>query len=223
MAGNLSGCDALADRVNTRPRTLGLNGFMNCGGLRRQSSRCRSQGGYLRYTAKEVALDPILIALGANLPGPHGEMPIATLRAAIEALRGLPGLRLHSVSRWWRTAPIPPSGQPDYINGVARLEGEAEPAALLARLQAIEAAAGRPPRSAGRVVNAARCLDLDIIAIGSRQRAAPDPILPHPRAHQRVFVLAPLADVAPGWVHPVLGVTVEALLQGLRDQQAAPI
>jgi 2-amino-4-hydroxy-6-hydroxymethyldihydropteridine diphosphokinase len=73
------------------------------------------------------------------------------------------------------------------------------------------------------VVNAARCLDLDIIAIGSRQRAAPDPILPHPRAHQRAFVLAPLADVAPGWVHPVLGVTVEALLQGLRDQQAAPI
>ncbi len=164
---------------------------------------------------------PILIALGANLPGPHGESPLATCRAAVEALRSLPGLRLQAVSRWWRTAPIPPSGQPDYINGVALLAGEAEPAALLARLQAIETAAGRPPAGTRRVVNAARCLDLDIIAIGTLQRASPDPILPHPRAHLRAFVLAPLAEVAPGWVHPVLGRTAESLLHGLPAQEAA--
>jgi 2-amino-4-hydroxy-6-hydroxymethyldihydropteridine diphosphokinase len=163
----------------------------------------------------------ILIALGANLPGPRGESPLGMCRAAVEALRGLPGLRLQSVSRWWRTAPIPPSGQPDYINGVARLEGDADPALLLARLQAIETAAGRPAASIGRALNAARCLDLDIIAIGDLQRAAPDPVLPHPRAHLRAFVLAPLAEVAPGWVHPVLRVTVEALLAGLSDQEAA--
>jgi 2-amino-4-hydroxy-6-hydroxymethyldihydropteridine diphosphokinase len=167
-------------------------------------------------------MGPILIALGANLAGPHGEAPLATCRAAVEALRGLPGLRLQAVSRWWRTAPVPPSGQPDYVNGVAWLEGEAEPAALLARLQAIEAAAGRPPVGGARGVNAARSLDLDIIAIGDLVRAAPDPVLPHPRAHLRAFVLAPLAEVAPGWLHPILAVPVETLLARVTDQTAHP-
>lgn len=165
-------------------------------------------------------MGPILIALGANLPGRHGESPRATCRAAVEALRGLPGLRLLAVSRWWRTAPMPPSGQPDYVNGVARLEGATEPVALLARLQAIEAAAGRPPAGAARGLNAARCLDLDIIAIGGLVRAAPDPVLPHPRAHLRAFVLAPLCEVAPDWVHPLLGVPAHALLAALPDQGA---
>jgi 2-amino-4-hydroxy-6-hydroxymethyldihydropteridine diphosphokinase len=85
---------------------------------------------------------------------------------------------------------------------------------LLARLQAIEATAGRV-RS---VRNAPRVLDLDIVAMGRLVRAAPDPVLPHPRAHQRAFVLVPLAEVVPGWVHPVLGLTVEALVAGLPDQ-----
>ena len=76
---------------------------------------------------------------------------------------------------------------------------------------AIEAASGRRRSEA----NAARTLDLDIIAIGEMVRAAPDPILPHPRAHLRRFVLAPLADVAPGWVHPLLHETAAALLARL--------
>jgi 2-amino-4-hydroxy-6-hydroxymethyldihydropteridine diphosphokinase len=97
------------------------------------------------------------------------------------------------------------------VNGVACLEGDIAPAALLARLQAIEVAEGRR-RGAP---NAARTLDLDIIAMGDLVRAAPDPILPHPRAHLRLFVLVPLAEVAPGWIHPVLDRPVEALIAGL--------
>lgn len=153
----------------------------------------------------------ILIAVGANLPGPGGAEPLVTCRAAVEALRGLPGLRVVAVSRWYRTAPVPPSGQPDYLNGVVRMAGEADPATLLARLQSIEHAAGR----ARGVANAARTLDLDIVAMDDLLRDAPDPILPHPRCHLRRFVLEPLADVAPDWVHPRLRKRLADLLAEL--------
>jgi 2-amino-4-hydroxy-6-hydroxymethyldihydropteridine diphosphokinase len=86
---------------------------------------------------------------------------------------------------------------------------------LLARLMAIEAAAGRV-RS---LRNAPRVLDLDIIAIGDVVRQEPDPILPHPRAHERAFVLAPLAEVAPDWVHPVSGRSVGELLGAVCGQE----
>ncbi|MDA8249127.1 MAG: 2-amino-4-hydroxy-6-hydroxymethyldihydropteridine diphosphokinase [Rhodospirillales bacterium] len=159
----------------------------------------------------------ILVAIGANLPGARGESPLVACRAAAEALRGLPGLRFAALSRWYATAPVPPSGQPDYINGVARLEGDADPAWLLARLHAIEAASGRVRTER----NAARTLDLDVIDLNGMVRDAPDPVLPHPRAHERAFVLAPLADVAPEWVHPRLGRGVGALLAELAGQRIA--
>jgi 2-amino-4-hydroxy-6-hydroxymethyldihydropteridine diphosphokinase len=160
----------------------------------------------------------ILLGIGANLPGMDGRGALATCRAATEALRGLPGLRLHSLSGWYETAPQPPSGQPPYVNAVVRLEGASpDPAVLLGWLQAIEAHAGRTRGAA----NAARTLDLDIIDMDGTLRDAPDPVLPHPRAHLRAFVLWPLADVAPDWVHPRLGRGVQDLLAALPAQQIA--
>ena len=155
---------------------------------------------------------PILVALGANLPGPEGRAPLETCRWAAGALDALPGLRLVALSRWYRTPPDPPSDQPWYINAVARFAGAADPAALLAALHALEAAAGR--RRSGEA-NAARPLDLDLIAIGGLVRDAPDPVLPHPRAHRRAFVMVPLAEVAPGWVHPRLHRSAQALAAAL--------
>jgi 2-amino-4-hydroxy-6-hydroxymethyldihydropteridine diphosphokinase len=150
---------------------------------------------------------------------------------------------LAALSRWYETDPVPPSGQPPYVNGVALLvrtgteghdaDGRAggwtagspapamtggsgpapidPPATLLAALHAIEAEAFR----ARSVPNAARTLDLDLIDLDVLVRDAPDPILPHPRAHLRGFVLAPLRDIAPGWVHPRLGRTARDLLAAL--------
>jgi 2-amino-4-hydroxy-6-hydroxymethyldihydropteridine diphosphokinase len=161
----------------------------------------------------------ILVALGANLPQADGTPPLETCRQAAALLDDLPGLRLRALSRWYRTAPVPPMpGSPDYVNGVARLEprpGAAAPSpeALLAALQAIEARFGRVRPHA----NAPRTLDLDLLDLDGLLRTAPDPVLPHPRMAERGFVLAPLRDVAPGWVHPGLGRTVEELLAALGD------
>jgi 2-amino-4-hydroxy-6-hydroxymethyldihydropteridine diphosphokinase len=134
-------------------------------------------------------------------------------------LDSISGMGLVGLSRWFSSAPVPPSGQPPYVNAVAMLRVDAgvavDPALLLARLMDIEAACGRE-RGAP---NAARTLDLDIIGIGDLVRDAPDPILPHPRAHLRAFVLVPLADVAPDWVHPVLGLSASALLARLPMQE----
>jgi 2-amino-4-hydroxy-6-hydroxymethyldihydropteridine diphosphokinase len=166
----------------------------------------------------------ILVSIGANLPGPDGAPPQETCRRAAASLDALPGLRLRGLSRWFMTAPVLPgvqsaaAAQPVYVNGVAHLVAEPggtiDPAALLHLLMALEAAAGRV-RGA---TNAPRVLDLDIVAMDDLVRASPDPVLPHPRAHERAFVLVPLADVAPGWMHPVLGRSVEALIAGLPPQ-----
>jgi 2-amino-4-hydroxy-6-hydroxymethyldihydropteridine diphosphokinase len=154
----------------------------------------------------------ILVAIGANLPGPDGASALETCRRAAAELDALPGLALKGLSRWYETDPVPPSGQPPYINGVALLVGAvSDPALLLAALQTIENVFGRVRGEP----NAPRTLDLDIVAIGDLVRTAPDPILPHPRAHLRGFVLAPLVDVAPNWMHPILRQPAKALLAAL--------
>ncbi|MGE0416941.1 MAG: 2-amino-4-hydroxy-6-hydroxymethyldihydropteridine diphosphokinase [Acetobacteraceae bacterium] len=171
----------------------------------------------------EFCFIPILVAIGANLPGPDGRSAIDTCRCAAARMDAWPGFRLIGLSRWFETEPIPPSGQPPYVNGVALLQGTpdviADPAAILGVLLSIETGLGRV-RS---VPNAARSVDLDLIAIGDTVRQSPDPILPHPRAHLRAFVLAPLADVAPGWVHPVLNRRASEMLAGLPRQGFRPL
>jgi 2-amino-4-hydroxy-6-hydroxymethyldihydropteridine diphosphokinase len=138
-------------------------------------------------------------------------------------LDSLPGMRLRGLSRWFLSAAIPPSGQPPYVNGVASLLVEPgvmlDPVGLLESLMAVETACGR----VRNVANAPRTLDLDIIAVGDLVRDEADPILPHPRAHLRAFVLAPLTDVAPDWIHPVLGRTAAALLADLPPQDIQPL
>jgi len=154
----------------------------------------------------------ILVAIGANLPGPNGATPLQTCRAVVSQLAQIAELQLHSVSYWYATEPVPRSDQPNYVNGIIRLEHRPAatigPEALLRILQAIEQRHGRQRAE----TNAARTLDLDLIDMDGLVRAQPDPILPHPRAHQRAFVLLPLLDVAPDWVHPRSGRTGAALL-----------
>lgn len=150
----------------------------------------------------------ILVAIGANQPAPGGRPALETCRWAVDQLSALPHLRLVACSRWYETAPVPASAQPDYVNGAVRLAGTVEPCALLAILQMIESRAGRV-RS---VPNAPRTLDLDLLGVDQAVVEQPGLVVPHPRLHTRGFVLAPLCDVAPDWIHPVLHRTTTALL-----------
>ena len=158
-----------------------------------------------------------LVAIGSNLVGASGSSPLQTCREAASALGRLPGWRVSKLSRWYRTVPDPPlPGAPLFVNGAALLEGDGEsgrdPARLLAMLHDLEDAAGR----VRPFPNAPRTLDLDLVAVDDLRREAA-PVLPHPRAHLRRFVLQPVADVWPGWRHPVLRRTVEDLLADLPE------
>lgn len=160
----------------------------------------------------------ILIALGANLPSPAGE-PQQTLEAALKRLEAS-GVHIIARSGWYRTAPVPVSDQPWFVNGVVRVETGLEPAALLALLRQVELEFGRERT----LRNAARTLDLDIVDYDGRIENTPELTLPHPRMQDRAFVLLPLAEVAPGWRHPTLAKTVESLILALPlEQKAEPI
>jgi 2-amino-4-hydroxy-6-hydroxymethyldihydropteridine diphosphokinase len=130
------------------------------------------------------------------------------------------GLPVVARSGWWRSAAWPDPDQPEYRNGVALVEATQPPQAVLEALFSIERSFDR--MRAAR--NAPRTLDLDLIAYGRRVVDAPGLRLPHPRAHERLFVMGPLAEIAPGWVHPVLGRTAaELAARASVGTDAAPI
>lgn len=162
----------------------------------------------------------VLIAIGANLvscdAATGGKVsPAVTCEAAVAALREVAGLRVEMVSPWYESEAIPPSGQPPYINGVVLGKSQLSSEALLECLHGIEARFGR----VRTVRNAARTLDLDLIDVeGCVRVVGTPPLLPHPRAAERAFVLLPLRDVCPGWTHPVSGEPVEELIRRLPPQ-----
>lgn len=139
-----------------------------------------------------TAPEPVLacVGLGANL----GDSA-AAVRAAVQALDRLPLTRLVACSRLYRSTPVQAAG-PDFINAVAQVQTRLCAPALLGQLQWLEQAAGRTRP----YWHAPRTLDLDLLTYGSGSISSPALVLPHPRMHERAFVLRPLAEVAPGRV-----------------------
>jgi 2-amino-4-hydroxy-6-hydroxymethyldihydropteridine diphosphokinase len=143
------------------------------------------------------------VALGANL----GD-PIETVKQAEEALKALPRSAVVAVSSLYRTAPVGLHDQPDFINAVVAMETDLTPGELLDELFAIEARFGRQ-RS---VRNAPRTLDLDLLLHGGTISDDPQVTLPHPRMHERAFVLMPLHEIAPALSIPGHGAVADLLL-----------
>ena len=157
----------------------------------------------------------ILLGLGANLPSARHGRPEATLAAALAVLGG-EGVALERLSPWYRSAPVPAvDNQPWYVNGVAAVTSGLAPAALLALLHRVEQRFGRVRRER----NEPRVLDLDLLDYDGLVQAGEGAVLPHPRLHERAFVLLPLRDVAPGWRHPRLGQGVDELIAALPPGQ----
>ncbi len=147
----------------------------------------------------------MVIALGGNDKGGCPDLTTA-LEAALARLPEV-GVRMLRRSRWWTSAAWPDPADPPFLNGVALVETALEPEALMAALAGLETAMGRV-RS---VRNAPRTLDLDLIAYGRLAGEFGDLILPHPRAADRLFVMGPLAEIAPAWRHPETGETAVGL------------
>ncbi|WP_417242413.1 2-amino-4-hydroxy-6-hydroxymethyldihydropteridine diphosphokinase [Celeribacter sp.] len=178
------------------------------------------------------------LALGGNLASPVGR-PAQTLRAALAELGAVAGLSLRAVSPLYLTPCFPAGAGPDFVNACAVVETGQGAADLLALLHRIEARFGRVRQTRW----AGRTLDIDLLALGAtvypdartvsgwitmpadeqRNRTPRGLLLPHPRIQDRGFVLIPLRDVAPDWVHPLSGKTVAQMCDDLSESERAAI
>ncbi|MEM0924336.1 MAG: 2-amino-4-hydroxy-6-hydroxymethyldihydropteridine diphosphokinase, partial [Pseudomonadota bacterium] len=181
-------------------------------------------------------LSQICIALGSNLPGTRRDS-LSILRHAVERISDLDAVETVRMSRWYRTPAVPAGSGPDFVNAAAAIETGLSPQDLLAHLHAIEADLGRSRQTRWEP----RICDLDLLTAGpmvlpdehtvrvwmalspeEAQTRRPEALLlPHPRMHERGFVLMPLNDIAPDWCHPLTGRSVAGMLADLPPAERA--
>ena len=155
----------------------------------------------------EIMGSRLFIGLGANLTPDGYASPREGCVAAVSALAD-EGVHLSALSHWYESAPVPISDQPWYLNAVAEATTELDASSTLAALHYIERRFGRVRTER----NAARVLDLDLLDFAGMVSDASYLALPHPRLHERAFVLLPLGELCPDWVHPASGIKIQDLI-----------
>ena len=156
----------------------------------------------------------LFIGLGANLTPQGYNSPREGCEAALVALEE-EGVFLQQISNWYETAPVPISDQPWYQNAVALATTSGDAVMTLAALHRIESRFGR----VRTIRNGARVLDMDLLDFDGQSNVNPSLMLPHPRMHQRAFVLFPLRELCPNWCHPVSGNSIDNLIAQLPSCQ----
>ncbi len=153
----------------------------------------------------------VFLGLGSN----EGDRA-SYISQAVQRLSATPGIRVVQAAPLYETAPVGGPPQPDYLNTAVEIETSLEPEPLLAALRALEQALGR---SSSEVRWGPRPIDLDILVYEDRVMTTPALTIPHPRMHERRFVLEPLAQLAPGLRHPLLGQSIDELLKASHIQE----
>jgi len=186
---------------------------------------------YFKYCIRQSLLigchifrgrDMIFIGLGANLMHPNYGEPIKTVTAAVRALDEA-GLKVIRRSTWYKSAPVPMSDQPWFVNGVAEVETDKSAEDVLRILHEVEREFGR----IREIKWEARVLDLDLIDYhgqsSDNKTQSSGGVFPHPHMHERAFVLVPLQELVADWRHPILKKTISELLTRMDIQQLQPI
>lgn len=155
----------------------------------------------------------ILIGLGANLDSVYGA-PEQSLKACVRLLEEHK-MKVLEFSSIWISAPVPVSDQPWYHNAVCSVGTSLSAQEILAVLSKIEKSAGRERHTR----NEARVLDLDLLIFHDEIIEAENLIVPHPRMHERAFVLYPLHEIAPNWIHPVLDQSLDQMIKAMPQGQ----
>ena len=155
----------------------------------------------------------ILIAIGSNLSSTQFGNPINNCLEAINKLELF--FKVTKISNWYETEPIPKSEQPWFVNGIVNVITDKRPEEIMRTLLVIEKEFGRLRSKK----NEARVIDLDLIAYDNLVIKTKFLILPHPRMHERLFVLKPLNDIFPNWKHPVLKKNVKSMLNMIKNYQ----
>ena len=161
-----------------------------------------------------MVFNKIIIGIGGNINSEDGSHPVEVCNNAIKSLKDY-AIEVEKQSKWYRSEPIPKSDQPNFFNCVTIAITKLNEYDVLKSLHKIEEKFGRRRDK----INDPRSIDLDLIDYFGQICCNKNIIIPHPRAHLRKFVMGPLAEINPDWIHPILKISVLEILKRLKKQK----